>query len=103
MTAAATAAIESRGANGLSEQYLQHTFPNGLTLLCEKMPAMQSAAMTLMLPAGSCNDPADRSGAATVLGELVLRGAGSRDSRHLTEYLDSLGLQRGSGVGVHHT
>ncbi len=87
----------------MAEQYLQHTFPNGLTLLCEKMPGMQSAAMTLLLPAGSCNDPSDRSGAASVLAELTLRGAGSRDSRQLTEYLDSLGLQRSSGVGVHHT
>jgi predicted Zn-dependent peptidase len=85
------------------ERYLQHTFANGLTLLCEKMPGMQSAAMTLLLPAGSANDPADRSGAATVLAELTLRGAGQRDSRQLTDYLDSLGLQRSSGVGVHHT
>jgi predicted Zn-dependent peptidase len=88
---------------GEQQRYFQHTFDNGLTLLCEKLPGMQSAAMMLLLPAGAANDPADRSGAATVLGELVLRGAGKRDSRQLTEYLDSLGLQRSSGVGVHHT
>ena len=29
--------------------------------------------------------------------------AGERDSRQLTDYLDSLGLQRSSSVGVHHT
>ncbi|WP_428936708.1 M16 family metallopeptidase [Fontivita pretiosa] len=87
----------------MSERYFQHTFQNGLTLVCEKMPAMQSAAMTLLVPAGAANDPPDYCGAATVLGELVLRGAGSRDSRQLTEYLDRLGLQRSSGVGVHHT
>src|SRR5262249_56577020 len=85
------------------EQYLQHTFPNGLTFLAEKMPAMQSAAMTLLLPAGSSTDPVDRLGSATVLSDLVLRGAGSRDSRGLTDYLDSLGLQPSSSVGIHHT
>ena len=42
-------------------------------------------------------------GSATVLSDLVLRGAGERDSRALTDYLDSLGLQRSSSVGVHHT
>ncbi|MGH7214380.1 MAG: M16 family metallopeptidase, partial [Tepidisphaeraceae bacterium] len=78
-------------------------FPNGLTLLAEKMPAVQSAAMTLLVPAGSATDPVDRSGSATVLCDLVLRGAGARDSRQLTDYLDSLGLQRSSSVGVHHT
>ncbi len=69
----------------------------------EKMPGMQSAAMTLLLAAGSSTDPVDRTGAATVLADLVLRGAGNRDNRQLTDYLDSLGLQRGSSVGVHHT
>ena len=64
---------------------------------------MQSAAMTLLLPAGSATDPVDRLGSATVLSDLVLRGAGDRDSRQLTDYLDSLGLQRSSSVGVHHT
>jgi predicted Zn-dependent peptidase len=67
------------------------------------MPGMQSAAMTLLVPAGASTDPADRSGAATVLAELVLRGAGARNNRQLTEYLDGLGLQRSSSVGVHHT
>ncbi len=92
-----------KGVDLAEKRYFQHTFDNGLTLLCEKMPGMQSAAMTLLLPAGAANDPPDRSGAGTVLAELVLRGAGSRDSRQLTEYLDRLGLQRASGVGVHHT
>jgi predicted Zn-dependent peptidase len=87
----------------LGERYFQHTFPNGLTLLGEKMPGMQSAAMTLLLPAGSSTDPVDRLGSATVLSDLVLRGAGPRDSRQLTDYLDSLGLQRSSSVGIHHT
>lgn len=86
----------------MPDRYFQHTFANGLTLLAEKMPAMQSAAMTLLLPAGAASDPVDRSGSATVLSDLVLRGAGERNSRQLTEYLDSLGLQRSSSVGIHH-
>src|SRR5687767_6986772 len=92
-----------RGSIALAERYLQHSFANGLTLLGEQMPGMQSAAMTLLVPAGSGTDPEDRSGSATVLAELVLRGAGERDNRQLTDYLDSLGLQRGSSVGVHHS
>jgi predicted Zn-dependent peptidase len=86
----------------LAECFYQHTFANGLTLLGEKMPFVQSAALTLMLPAGSATDPAHGSGSATVLADLVTRGAGSRDNRQLTEYLDSLGLQRGCSVGVYH-
>ena len=87
----------------MADRYFQHTFENGLTLLAEKMPGMQSAAMTLLLPAGASTDPVDRSGSATVLSDLVLRGAGERNSRELTDHLDSLGLQRSSSVGVHHS
>jgi len=87
----------------LPERYFQHTFSNGLTLLAEKMPGMQSAAMTLLVSAGSASDPVDRSGAATVLSDLVLRGAGKRDNKQLTDYLDGLGLQRSASVGVYHT
>src|SRR5438874_8529467 len=67
------------------------------------MPGMQSAAMTLQTRAGAASDPVHRTGSATVLSDLILRGAGSRDSRQLTDYLDTLGLQRSSSVGVFHT
>jgi predicted Zn-dependent peptidase len=87
----------------MPERYFQHTFKNGLTLLVEKMPGVQSGAMTFLVDAGASTDPVDRGGSATVLSDLVLRGAGERDNRTLTAYLDSLGLQRSSSVGVHHT
>ena len=87
----------------MADRYFQHTFDNGLTLLVEKMPGVQSGAMTFLVDSGASTDPVDRSGSATVLSDLVLRGAGERDNRTLTAYLDSLGLQRSSSVGIHHT
>ena len=87
----------------LAERYFQHTLANGLTLLGEKMPGMQSAAMAFVVAAGAATDPVDRCGSSTVLSDLVLRGAGNLDNKQLTDYLDSLGLQRGSSVGIHHT
>src|SRR5687768_15752492 len=67
------------------------------------MPGVQSAAMTFLVPAGASLDPRGASGTSTVLSDLVLRGAGPRDSRQLTEHLDSLGLQRSSSAGIHHS
>ncbi len=87
----------------MADRYFQHTFANGLTFLSEFMPGTQSAAMTLLLPAGSAMDPDGQAGSATVLSDLVLRGAGKRNSRQLTDHLDSLGLQRSNSVGVFHT
>jgi predicted Zn-dependent peptidase len=86
----------------LTQRYFQHTFGNGLTLLAESMAGMQSAAMTLMVSAGSASDPKEFSGIGGVLTDLVLRGAGERDNKALTDYLDGLGLQRSSGVGMYH-
>jgi predicted Zn-dependent peptidase len=87
----------------LASRFFQKQFAGGLTLLCEAMPAVQSAAMTLLLPAGVAGDPPTAVGAASVLADLVLRGAGERDSRQLIDHLDSLGLQRSSGTGTYHT
>jgi hypothetical protein len=47
----------SPGGPALSDRYFQHTFANGLTLLAENMPGMQSAAFSFVLPAGSVTDP----------------------------------------------
>lgn len=87
----------------LSDRYFQHTYENGLTLLGERMPGMKSVAMSLLVPAGVSSDPEGRVGVSVVLSDLILRGAGQRDSRALTDHLDHLGLQRSSTVGVYHT
>lgn len=68
--------------------------PNGLTLLIEPMADVQSAAFSLLIPAGSIYDPPDQAGCASVLVELLTRGAGDLDSQQLTNALDNLGLQR---------
>src|SRR3954464_11497916 len=67
---------------------------NGLTLLVEPMADVQSAAFSLLVPAGSMYDPPDQAGCASVLVELMMRGAGDLDSEQLTNALDNLGLQR---------
>ncbi len=80
-----------------SAQYC-HQWPNGLTLVAEKIESVQSAAMTLLVAAGASTDPSDALGSANVLADWVMRGAGSRDNRALTDYLDSLGVQRATGA-----
>lgn len=80
----------------------QHTFANGLTLLAERMPHVRSAAFNFLVPAGCVYDPADQRGMASVLSDMITRGAGERDSRALTLALDNLGLDRDESVGAFH-
>jgi predicted Zn-dependent peptidase len=79
-----------------------HTFPNGLTLLAERMTHVRSAALNFLVAAGSVYDPPPQRGMASVLSELITRGAGKRDSRELTLALDNLGLDRDESVGSFH-
>ena len=86
----------------MQQEIYHYTFPNGLTLLAEHMPHVRSAAFNFLIPAGCAYDPPQHFGLASVLAELLLRGAGTRDSRELMLALDRLGLDRDESVGVIH-
>lgn len=86
----------------MPQEVYQHQFPNGLTLLAERMDHVRSAALNVLVPAGCANDPPGYFGAASVLSDLITRGAGDRDSRELTLALDNLGLDRDESVGTIH-
>ena len=69
----------------------------------QRMPRLRSAAFSLLLPAGTADEPADRLGLASIAVEMMQRGAGARSSRDVIEDLDFLGVERDSGVSVLHS
>jgi predicted Zn-dependent peptidase len=83
-------------------QIYHHTFDNGLVLLGEPIPAAQSLAMSLLTPAGVTSQPEDQQGVATVLSEMICRGAGELDARAHSDALDQLGVQRNTNVETNH-
>jgi predicted Zn-dependent peptidase len=83
----------------VAQELHQHTFSNGLTLLAERMDHVRSATMYLLAPGGFTYDPPDRLGTATLLSEMLVRGAGDRDSKRLALDLDNLGADRSESVG----
>jgi predicted Zn-dependent peptidase len=86
----------------VAQDVYHHTFPNGLTLLAERMEHVRSAALNFLVPAGCVYDPHEHLGLATVLSDLITRGAGERDSRALTLALDNLGLDHAESAGSLH-
>jgi predicted Zn-dependent peptidase len=76
-------------------------------LLAEAMPGVQSAAFTMLLPAGVAYEGADGldlgGGAATMAAEWIGRGAGPRDSRELLTALDNLGVSHAESAQTLHT
>lgn len=81
----------------------QQTLENGLTLVAQEMPWLQSAAFTMALPAGCRFDPPKRLGLANFTCEMVFRGGGRFDNRSLVEELEGLGCDYYSTCGVYHT
>jgi len=80
-----------------------HLLTNGMVLVGEPTEAVQSAAFTLLVPSGYSTDPVDRLGLSSLLCDMVLRGAGPRDSRALVNDLEILGVERGESVGASQT
>jgi predicted Zn-dependent peptidase len=78
------------------------TLPSGLQLVMQPMPAVRSAAVAWLIPAGVTAEPADRLGLASIAAELLMRGAGNLDSRAQADAFDRLGAGRGCSAGTYH-
>ena len=76
--------------------------PNGLLVLFEPMTDVQSASLSLLLPAGGTRDLPGRCGTASVLSEMFNRGADGFSAREFCAALDNLGLQRSIQTGSAH-
>ena len=74
--------------------------PNGMVLIGEPSDAFQSAAFHMLAPAGCQHDSVRCPGIASLTCEMMLRGAGSRDSRALVNDLENLGIERSESVNV---
>lgn len=80
-----------------------HQLTNGMVLVGEPNDSFQSAAFSFFVPSGYSIEPANRQGLTSLLCDMTLRGAGSRDSRALVNDLEILGVERGESVGVSQT
>lgn len=74
----------------------------GTPLIVEVMPAVRSAAITFLVPAGIATEPEDLSGLANVWAELLMRGSEELTSRQQADAFDRLGVQRDTGAGAYH-
>jgi predicted Zn-dependent peptidase len=71
----------------------------GAVLVVERLADVKSAGISLLLPCGHAFDPPQRLGRAALWGELIMRGAGERDSRAQADAFDRIGASRGVQTG----
>ena len=87
----------------MQEKIFHHTFENGLTVVAQPMPWLESAAFSIATPAGFRFDPSDKLGLANLACEMVQRGSGELSSREWVEALDMLGVDYSSSVSLYNT
>jgi predicted Zn-dependent peptidase len=87
----------------VTQKIHSQSLPNGLTLVAEEMPWLESAAFALLVPAGCALEPADKLGLAALTCEMTQRGAGQRDSRQFLDDLENLGADTSASVSIAHT
>ena len=71
-----------------------------MPVIVESIPSVRSAALAWLIPAGSATDPEDLQGLSPLYAELLMRGAGDRDSRAHADAMDRLGASRSSEAGT---
>lgn len=81
-------------------KFYSHKLSNGITLLGEELESVSSAAISILLPFGSASDPLGLEGSATVLAELMHKGAGNWDSKQLSEQFEAIGAHRSHAAGI---
>ena len=84
---------------------MQHDFrtarlKNGLTVVGERMPHVNSAAFAFLVPVGAAYDDAQILGASNIMADMFNRGGGKYDSRSLSDAFEALGADRRHSSGV---
>ncbi len=87
----------------MQEQIFHHQFENGLTLVAQPMPWLESAAFSIAVPAGCRFDPDDKLGLANFVCEMVHAGPVPYNSREFVEALESLGVDYSSSASLYNT
>jgi predicted Zn-dependent peptidase len=80
-----------------------HTLANGVRVVCDPMPGLETLALTVVAGRGAANEDIPRSGWAHLLEHMVFKGAGARTSRDIVEVIESQGGSINAATGYERT
>ena len=79
--------------------YQVRTLSNGLQVIAVAHHEQPAVSLRLIVRAGGAQDPADKSGVATLVAALLDQGTTSRDAEQIATAIDSIGGLVGTGAG----
>lgn len=80
-----------------------HRLANGVRVVCDPMPGLQTVALSVVAGRGARFEPADRSGWSHLLEHMVFKGAGERSARDIVEVIEAEGGQINAATGYERT
>jgi predicted Zn-dependent peptidase len=80
-----------------------HTLPNGVRVICDPMPGLETLALTVVAGRGAAHEDAARSGWSHLMEHMVFKGAGRRTARQIVEDVEAEGGQVNAATGYERT
>ncbi|HEV7384115.1 MAG TPA: insulinase family protein, partial [Phenylobacterium sp.] len=80
-----------------------HTLANGVRVVCDPMPGLQTVALSVVAGRGARAEDEARSGWSHLLEHMVFKGAGGRSARDIVEVIEAEGGQINAATGYERT
>jgi predicted Zn-dependent peptidase len=80
-----------------------HTLPNGVRVICDPMPGLDTFALSVVFGGGARWEPKSRSGWSHLLEHMVFKGAGGRNAQQIAEVVEAAGAQINAATGYERT
>ena len=80
-----------------------HRLANGVTVICDPMPGLQSFALSVVAGRGARQEPPSRSGWSHLLEHMVFKGAGGRSALQIVEAIEGQGGSINAATGHERT
>jgi len=83
----------------LPPNYFYHQLPNGIEMVGQSMPSLNSITFGFQLDAAIIHEPEDKQGLAHLFEYMLFQGTKQKDARALNEAFESLGVRKGASTG----
>jgi len=80
-----------------------HRLANGVTVLCDPMPGLETLAISVVVRGGARWEPKNRSGWSHLLEHMVFKGAAGRSAQEIIETVEAAGAQINAVTGYERT
>ncbi len=83
----------------LPPNYFYHQLSNGLEMVGQYMPSLNSITLGFQLEAAIIHEPEEKQGLAHLFEYMLFQGTKLKDARALNEAFESLGVRKGTSTG----